>query len=186
MAQDRVPTPKPRAFNPVQGIQNIINGPAAPGAPGGADDHALYNLIAKPFQDLASFINGDAVGAASLAVAVPELQDGTGLACWTAMQTAGRVFKAHPVPLTLQAMTDFEGLRLIVMATNQLCDNPACTIVFSDGINVVQAAAPLSLPALPSLSALCSKVAHIKLSPPAQSDLDALKAATAPAAPANP
>lgn len=189
----QTPTPKPRpglTGNIVNDINAARNAPAAPGAPRGADDHTLYNLIAEPFQKLADFINGDLVGAAQLSVAVPELQDGTGLACWTAMQTAGRALKAHPVPLTLQAATDLQSLRLNVMAANKLCDEPACTVVFSDGINIVQAAAPISLPALPSLSALCSKIAHIKLSPPTQADLDALKAATAaqtpPATPAAP
>lgn len=143
-----------------------------------ATDDKVLSALAKPFQDLANFINSDAIGAAQLAIAIPELQDGTGLTCWNAFQTAGKVFKAHPVPLTFKAMTDFQALRLIVMATNKLCDEPACTIVFSDGVNIAQAAAPIALPVIPSLSQLCSKVAHIKLSVPTQADLDALKAVT--------
>jgi len=137
----------------------------------------VANALAKPFQDLADFINNDAKGAAALAVAIPELQDGNGLACWTAMQTAGKIFDAHPVPLTFKAMTDFQALRLLVMTANKLCDNTACTVVFADGVNVANAAAPISIGAgLPSLQGLCSKIAHINIVPPNQADLAAVKA----------
>jgi hypothetical protein len=130
-------------------------------------DNAVTNALIKPFQDLAAFIHGDANGAAALAIAVPEIQDGNGLACWTSMQTAGKVFDAHPIPLTFRVMTDFQALRLWVITANRLCDNTACTVVFADGTNIVNAAAPLSAGVgLPSLQGLCSKIAHINLVTP--------------------
>jgi hypothetical protein len=130
----------------------------------------IANPLAKPLQDLATFISGDAQGASALAVAIPELQDLNGKACWDAMQLATKVFDAHPVPATLKLMTDHEALRLLIMATNKLCVNTACTVVFADAANIAQTASPIPVP-IPSLQSLCSKVAELAptiqgLSPP--------------------
>jgi hypothetical protein len=121
------------------------------------------NPLSKPLQDLAAFISSDASAAIALSTAIPELQDPNGGACWVGFETAAKVFTAHPVPLTLQAMTDVEALRLLIMASNKLCANAACTVVFADLANVAQTASPVPLP-IPSLQQLCSKIAQI--SPP--------------------
>jgi hypothetical protein len=121
------------------------------------------NPLAKPLQDLADFINGDALGAIKLATEIPELQDPNGAACWSGFQTATKVFTAHPVPLTLKLMTDHEALRLLIMSANRLCANTACTVVFADAANIAQTASPIPLP-IPSLQGLCSKIAQ--LAPP--------------------
>jgi hypothetical protein len=121
------------------------------------------NPLAKPLQDLATFISSDATAAIALSTAIPELQDPNGGACWVGFEIAAKVFTAHPVPLTLHAMTDVEALRLLIMASNKLCANAACTVVFADLANVAQTASPVPLP-IPSLQQLCSRIAQI--SPP--------------------
>jgi hypothetical protein len=145
-------TPKPRPFtgDVRQDFQNAIGGvtsgspPAAGGEIfGGGDKFA--KILAKPFNDLADFINSDAAAAAQLAVAIPELQDGHGQQCWMAMGQFTAVLKAHPIPLTLHAATDLEAFRLAAMAANNLCRNPSCTQVFADLANGIQKAAPINI-----------------------------------------
>jgi hypothetical protein len=144
----------------------------------------VMSALAKPFQDLANFIAGDADGAANLATLIPSLQDVNGKACWIKMQEAGAVFKAHPVPLTLQIMTDFESFRLLQMTTNDLCSYAPCTVVFSDTSNLVTAVASAAGGAIassqvPNLTTLCSRIPQIAPQlPKAVTGLDV----TAPAA----
>lgn len=127
----------------------------------------VMSALAKPFQDLADFIAGDADGAATLATVIPNLQDVNGKACWVKMQEAGAVFKAHPVPLTLKVMTDFESIRLLQMTTNDLCSYTPCTVVFSDASNLVTGVASAvggamaSSLQIPSLTTLCSRIPQI-------------------------
>jgi hypothetical protein len=121
--------------------------------------------LAKPFQDIANFIGDDATGAVSLATQVPTLQDGHGQQCWMAMEQFGEVIKAHPIPITFHVITDYETLRLLGMATNNLCSNVHCTQVFSDATAMAQAASPMPL-AIPSLHDLCTKVPQIAVVAP--------------------
>jgi hypothetical protein len=144
-------------------IKAATEGDAGPlGAISGALSNPK-NPLAGPLTDLANFIGGDATGAEALAMEIPELPDVNGAACWRAMEIAAKVFKAHPVPGTLQLMTDHEAVRLLVMAANRLCQNTACSIVFSDAAIVTQTASPIPI-VVPSLQSLCSKVAT--LAPP--------------------
>lgn len=121
--------------------------------------------LAKPFQDIANFIGDDATGAISLATVIPDLQDGHGQQCWMAMKQFGDVIKAHPVPITFHVIQDFETLRLLGMATNNLCSNVHCTQVFADATAMAQSASPIML-AIPSLHDLCTKVPQIAVVPP--------------------
>lgn len=146
-------------------------------------DSALVNALAKPFQDLAAFLSSDAATAIALSTQIPALQDGHGQQCWIAMSTAGDVFKAHPVPLTLHAMTDVEALRLLAMTANNLCVNVHCTQVFADLGTMAQAASPMPLP-IPSLHDLCSKIPQIAQVAPATPPATAVPAA--PVTPAQP
>jgi hypothetical protein len=130
------------------------------GAATTAVGNQVTTALAKPFQNLASFLSSDAANAISLSTTIPQLQDGHGQQCWIAMSTAGAVFKAHPVPLTLQAMSDVEALRLLAMTANNLCSNVHCTQVFADLTSMAQAASPVPLP-IPSLHDLCSKIPQI-------------------------
>lgn len=123
------------------------------------------SALAKPFQDIANFIGEDADRAVALATIIPELQDGHGQQCWMAMASFGKIVKAHPVPLTLHVMNDFETLRLLAMATNNLCSNVHCTQVFADGTAMAQSASPVPL-IVPSLHDLCTKVPQIAVVPP--------------------
>ncbi len=120
----------------------------------------IFAALAEPFKKLADFVGQDLEAAATLAVAIPTLQDTNGQACWIAMKDFGEVVQAHPVPLTFRAATDLQALRLLTMTANKLCANPACTIIFSDLANTAQTASPIPLP-IPSLSQLCSKVAQL-------------------------
>lgn len=126
-----------------------------------ADD--VLAALAKPFQDLATFIGNDIDAAVALSTAIPALQDGNGQQCWMGMQQFAAVVNAHPVPLTLKVATDLEALRLSMMAANNLCANPHCTQVFADLSNGVQQLAVGiggAIP-VPSLNAVCSKVPQI-------------------------
>ncbi len=127
----------------------------------------LAKVLAKPFTDLANFINSDAASAATLATAIPGLQDGHGQQCWIAMGQFTAVLKAHPIPATLHAATDLEALRLAAMAANNLCQNAHCTQVFTDLSNSIQKASPVgvSIP-VPSLSSLCAYVPQVTVIPP--------------------
>lgn len=127
----------------------------------------VLNALSKPFQDLANFIANDADGAATLATQIPQLQDVNGKACWVKMQAAGAVFKAHPVPVTFQVMTDFEAFRLLQMTANDLCTYTPCTVVFSDTANLVTSVASavggvLTSQMTPqSLTQLCSRIPQL-------------------------
>lgn len=126
---------------------------------------ATISALSKPFTDIANFIGSDAAQAVALSTVVPELQDGHGQMCWQAMSTFGSVIKAHPVPITLHVMFDYETLRLLAIATNQLCTNVHCTQVFADASSMAQAASPMPL-VIPTLHDLCTKVPQIALVPP--------------------
>jgi len=127
----------------------------------------IMSAISKPFQDLADFVNSDAAGAAALATVVPGLQDTNGQACWLKMQDAGAVFKAHPVPITLKVMTDFEAIRLLNMTANNLCSYAPCTVVFADAANLVTSVSSAvggvttSGIQIPSLTTLCARIPQI-------------------------
>jgi hypothetical protein len=156
--------------NPVEDIKSDLGISARPGANGvlpPQGSNSLMSVIARPLQDLANFINSDQSGAAELATQIPDLQDTNGRACWLKMQSAAAVFKAHPVPLTLQAMTDFEALRLLQMTANNLCSYAPCSIVSTDAQNLATAVAAKAGGVLtgsisiPSLTQICSQIPQI-------------------------
>lgn len=142
----------------------------------------VANALAQPFEDIANFIANDNTQAIALATAIPSLQDGNGQQCWIAMQTFGQIVKAHPIPVTLKVASDIEALRLAEIAANKVCGNSACTQVFADLTNTVQAASPTPLP-IPSLNSLCSKVPQIAVVPPVAVTATSTGAAPTTAAP---
>ena len=135
---------------------------------------SLLTKLAKPFQRLADFIGDDAENAIALATAIPGIPDGHGQQCWIAARNFTAVFKAHPLPLTGQAMTDLQALRLLAISSKQLCENTHCTQVFTDfknmAITVAQAAAgqigATIVRAAPSLQDVCVQVPNIPLADP--------------------
>jgi len=150
----------------------------------------IMSAISKPFQDLADFVNSDAAGAAALATVVPGLQDTNGQACWLKMQDAGAVFKAHPVPITLKIMTDFEAIRLLNMTANNLCSYAPCTVVFADAANLVTSVSSAvggvitSGIQIPSLTTLCARIPQISpMLPDAATGLSKMTTATATVTP---
>jgi hypothetical protein len=178
-----------KAFTKVTAANQQVLG-AATGKPAGQSLDAIMAAIAKPFNDLSNFIASDAAGATTLSTQIPALQDTNGGACWTKMQAAGAVFKAHPVPVTLQAMTDFEALRLLQMTANNLCSYTPCTVVFADGANLATAAAAavggaMTITAVPSLTSLCSRIPQISPMLP-EAATGFTPAAPTPATPATP
>lgn len=140
----------------------------------------IASALAKPFQDIAAFIGDDAAGAVTLSTAIPALQDGHGQQCGIAMQSFGDILKAHPVPITFHVIQDYETLRLLGMATNNLCANVHCTQFFSDFTAMAQAASPMPL-AIPSLHDLCTKVPQIAVVPPIPVAAPAIPLSTEPA-----
>jgi hypothetical protein len=146
-----------------QDLQNAIAGGTAD-KPAAALD-SIATVLARPFQDIANFIGADADGAVTLSTAVPNIQDGHGQQCWIAMQSFGAIIKEHPVPITFHVINDYESLRLLGIATNNLCSNVHCTQVFADFTAMAQAASPMPL-AIPSLHDLCTKVPQIAVVAP--------------------
>lgn len=151
------PLPRPRLTG------NIVNDIAA--ATAKPTLNSVETVLAKPFQDIANFIGSDADGAVALSTAIPNIQDGHGQQCWIAMQSFGAIIKAHPIPITFHVINDYESLRLLGIATNNLCSNVHCTQVFADFTAMAQAASPMPL-AIPSLHDLCTKVPQIAVVPP--------------------
>src|ERR1700724_2569691 len=92
------------------------------------------------------------------------------------MQSFGDIIHAHPIPITFHVINDYESLRLLGIATNNLCSNVHCTQVFADFTAMAQAASPVPL-AIPSLHDLCTKVPQIAV-------VDPVPVPAAPAAPA--
>lgn len=125
----------------------------------------VSSLVTKPMQDVVNFITGGLDDAADLAIAIPDLQDGNGYACWRQFRAAGAVLKLHPIPLTLNVAADLEAIRLVHMTVTRICQNPACTQVFSEATNVIVAAAPLTLQ-IPSITELCAKIPPIAIVAP--------------------
>lgn len=180
----KLPTLPTLTGNPIQDFNtNVKNAVTSPNNP-----------ITQLLKDFSTIIGNDITGAQALSVQIPDLQDGNGYACWTEAVKFKEVIDAHPIPLTFQAATDFEGLRLAIMAADRLCNNSACTVIFSDGANLANqlanaAGGALTIP-LPSLSALCSKVPSFAIvAPPSAATpvtpaaiSNATKAVTAPAA----
>ncbi len=152
-----------QAFDPIGKLKADLVKQAASNATTSVNN--IATVLAKPFQDLANFIGDDADGAVALATAIPSLQDGHGQQCGIAMQSFGAIIKAHPVPITFHVINDYESLRLLAMATNNLCSNVHCTQFFSDFTAMAQAASPVPL-AIPSLHDLCTKVPQIAVVAP--------------------
>ena len=144
--------------------QNPAN---APGGIVAAKSGGPLSILAKPFQDLATLIAKSNADAITLSTAIPTLQDTNGQACWNTGQAFAQVIEKHPIPLTLEATDDIEGLRLLNMAANQVCASAACQIVFSDLANQATAVAALATPIggqlinIPSLSTICAKIPQI-------------------------
>jgi hypothetical protein len=172
-AQAQGPRPRPTG-DAVKDIKTLIGGQgqgsdeAAQTSTGGTkSSDKLAQILAKPFNDLADFINSDTAAAVTLSTAIPELQDGHGQQCWMAMGQFTSVLKAHPIPVTLHAATDLEAFRLAAMAANNLCHNSSCNQIFTDLANSIQKAAPVNLGIpIPSLSSLCAYVPQVTVMPP--------------------
>jgi hypothetical protein len=120
----------------------------------------------SPFLDIANLGTEDNGDAIKLSTQIAGLQDGNGQACWTTLQSFAQVVKAHPIPATFHVATDIEALRLLSMATNNVCKNPACTQVFTELGNGVQQLAGSNI-SVPSLTSLCAKVPQIAVVAPA-------------------
>ena len=146
----------------------------------------LKSVVTQPMQDLANFISKGLGDAATLAVAIPDLQDGNGPACWLMLQHAGEVLQAHPLPVTLNGALDLEAVRLLHMTAAKVCSYSPCTQVFNEATNVVSAAAPLKTP-IPSMTQLCAQIPPIAVvapfvTPVALPDVKPALGAFAPAA----
>jgi hypothetical protein len=143
----------------VKDVNNFINHPAT------TVESALQSGLSQPMMDLQTFLQSDLEGAAALAIQIPSVQDGNGQACWTMLQGASAVFKAHPIPLTLKVATDIEAARLLVITANKICQNAQCTQVFNEISNSIKTVAPMSL-SVPSITSLCSQVPQIAVVAP--------------------
>lgn len=177
LAQSKKPVAPPPLCDPL----NLLPGcKQSDGTIFSGSAQSVANALAQPFDDIANFIVNDNTQAVALATAIPALQDGNGQQCWIAMQSFADVVKAHPIPATLKIASDIEALRLAEIAANKVCGNSACTQVFADLTNTVQAASPTPLP-IPSLNSLCSKVPQIAVVPPVANPVTAAPASNAPA-----
>lgn len=143
----------------------------------------LNDLLSKPMQDLATFVNGDFTRAQALSSAIAGMPDGNGNACWSLLLSAKAIFTPAAPDAPLEgAATALEQLRLLAMVANRVCQNAACTQVFTEAGNAVNTVAPI--PNLPSLTSLCSKVpevAQVAITPPPTITVTPLAAPSSPA-----
>lgn len=151
---------------PIEDFENAIKGNSG-GGTGGAAATGLqkvladaFNNLAAPLRDLMTMIGTDDNNAIVLSTLIPTLQDGHGQQCWIGMRSFAAVAKVHPLPVTFQALTDFEAIRLQAMAANDLCGNPHCTQVFADASNMAAAVSPIPI-VVPSLNQVCAKVPQV-------------------------
>lgn len=181
-------------------IKNAINGDGSSAA-SSATRQQILQTLAQPFQDLSNFIGDDAENAITLSTSIPGVQDGHGQQCWIAARNFTAVFKAHPLPLTGQAMTDLEALRLLAISSKQLCEDTHCTQVFTDFKNMAITVAQATVGAIgatavrsaPSLQDICTQVPNVPLAeaispvPPAPQIVPVgIGAPATPAVPATP
>lgn len=152
MAQPKIP------FDPLKLNQKLEQARQASIVP--ANPQRLLDLLSQPMQDLANFISGDFSGAATLAGSIPGMPDGNGNSCWNMLAASNGIFKEAPPngPLPGPA-TVLEQLRLLAMIANRVCQNAACTQVFTEAGNALNTVAPIN--GLPSLTLLCSKVPSV-------------------------
>lgn len=144
---------------------------------------AIQSQIIDAVNAIAQWTSDDIDGAISLSTAIPGIQDNVGAQCWGQFKTIGDLQKAHPLPLSAKAATDFESLRLLNAAIVQICRNSNCSQMWNDLQNQVGA---LSVAPLPfSMSSICAKVAPIGTDLTPTLDLKAVKVA-APAVAAKP
>jgi hypothetical protein len=174
--QDRTPRPRPPEAEPREsavGLTPLICDPLnlLPGCKSPVTGQTVTSdaskAITQVFISLATFVDQGVTEAEQLAVAIPDLPDGVGQQCWMQMRKTSAVFKAHPVPITLQLPLDLQAIRLLVMSANDLCASSACTQLFSDAANLATAAAGaggFSIP-IPSLASVCSKIPVIRSTP---------------------
>jgi len=153
MAQPKIP------FDPLKLNQKIEQAKQASAVP--QNPQRLLDFLSQPMQDLANFINGDFTGAATLAATgIANIPDGNGNSCWNMLASSNGIFKEAPPngPLPGPA-TVLEQLRLLAIVANRVCQNAACTQVFTEAGNALNTVAPIN--GLPSLTLLCSKVPSV-------------------------
>lgn len=100
-----------------------------------------------PLAELAELFASDFASAVALATAT-SIQDGNGQACWKAFSPFGELVKAHPNVFSGKLATDLEAQRLIVIAARNLCNNVACSTVFTElatAVSKITTALPLSI-----------------------------------------
>ena len=143
------PRQPPRApvEHPIGGVGGAILDDIQGRAPAG--HNALADFFAK-------WADEDLKGAADLAIAIPDLQDPVGKACWDTFASMGALIKAHPLPATLKLASDIQAARLFLMAVKKVCQKPECSQVWNDLQNQVAALAPIPAPV--SLSSICAKI----------------------------
>jgi hypothetical protein len=108
---------------------------------------AVEDDAAGPLSDLADLFASDFAAASTLATAT-SIKDGNGQACWQAFSPFGELIKAHPHVFSGKLATDLEAQRLIVIAARNLCNNVACSTVFTEAataVSKVTSALPMSI-----------------------------------------
>ena len=152
-AQPKIP------FDPLKLNQKLEQARQASTVP--ASPQRLLDFLSQPMQDLANFISGDFAGAATLAATgIAGVPDGNGNSCWNMLQSANGIFKEAPPNGPLPGpSTVLEQLRLLAITANRVCQNAACTQVFTEAGNALNTIAPIN--GLPSLTLLCSKVPSV-------------------------
>ena len=142
------------------------------------------NSSSDALQQFADFITGDISGAADLAISIPDTLDGNAQICFDAMASAGKVFKANPIPAAADVkqglVTAFERLRLLAMTANRVCQMSSCTQIFADASGALAALAPVKMP-IPNVHDICSLIPNVAVAKPTRT-LDASAATIAASA----
>ena len=126
---------------------NVTPAPWATPASSGAPGSTTGLPDAGPLSELADLFASDFASAAKLATDT-SIKDGNGQACWTAFGPFGELVKAHPHVFSGKLATDIEAQRLTVIAARNLCNNVACSTVFTEAataVSKVASALPVSI-----------------------------------------
>ncbi len=122
--------------------------------PPGVGDGALPTLV----QNFITWLTTDFTNAMTISQSPPI--DVNNVACLTGLQPAATLLSQHPIPLTLKLASDFAAFRKLMIIAHSICENPACTQVFTETTNGI-AALGLGIPLPFTPMQLCGKVTPI-------------------------
>jgi len=147
----------------------VIRPPSPFATPGAGALPSPGQVVSTIFKDLIDYFTNGIDQALTMSTAVPSIQDGNGHDCAVAGQTLMSVLQVHPQIISGHIAADVEGLRITVVALQQICASHACQQVFSEADNAI---ATLGVGiTIPGFEALCAKLPNVAIVAPQSTPL---------------